>query len=181
VIASPSSSRSNQSHIIPIPSQGKEWAFSALQREFESSSREDEEQKQRETWFDYCDYTVYSRIVDHLLEQRCRLHSDYALSVNAECLCHALRARQSGFEEKGQPKEIDFDGLDSLQNLVGASLHHQSICGHGAEECLDRKGTDMALPQDELDAYESYLDSAFGDSAQGEESSFPYMIFEMDL
>jgi hypothetical protein len=60
---------------------------------------------------------VYSRIVDHLLEQRNHICDKYALSVNTKCLYHTLRARQNDFRDSKQP---DVSGLKSLNDAPAA-------------------------------------------------------------
>jgi hypothetical protein len=112
---------------------------------------------------------VYSRIVDHLLEQRRHLRSGYALSVNTKCLYHALRARQSGFVPVMQPKRIDMDALDLLNGVVEASLSPQSVTG----EFQDRIGA--SATHEELDTLEPFEDVC------AEDSTICYMIFEIDL
>jgi hypothetical protein len=122
---------------IPIPDQRTAAVLTDKSQFFESSSIEEEEQKQRETWFDYCDYVVFRRVVDRLVEQRSHFRSNYALSVNLKCLENVIRARQNNLSAVNR----------ATSNGADLDLANEELSDSEAstESCLDDLLFDLEL------------------------------------
>jgi hypothetical protein len=186
---------------IPIPIRNREGCTD-LQPLFGPSPLEEEEKKINNMWFDYCDYLVYSRIVDHLLEQRNHIRDNYALSVNTKCLYHTLRARQNDFRDSKQPDvsglislndatavndltpcvetKRQFDSFDSLSDAIGTAVGAASN-SHGTHDesrTANVGGLGNSGTGTDSDSGENEDFSSSATSTSSLEDSF---IFELDL